>query len=80
VQRHTRTISLGTGLSRFADHSICSSEAVYLARECPLQTVSDRAIGHVAGTTLGLRTTNRPTPGVRLRRPTPSTFVARPAG
>jgi len=46
----TRTISLGTGLSCFADHSICSSEIICLVRECPLQTVSDRAIGHATGT------------------------------
>jgi hypothetical protein len=46
-----RTISLGTGLSCIADHSICSSEPICLVRECPLQTVSDRAIGHATGTT-----------------------------
>jgi hypothetical protein len=46
----TRTISLGTGLSCFADHGICSSETIYIVRECPLQTVSDRPIGHATGT------------------------------
>jgi hypothetical protein len=45
-----RTISLGTGLSCFPDHSICSSEAICLVRECPPQTISDRAIGHATGT------------------------------
>jgi hypothetical protein len=35
----TRTISLGTGLSCVADHSICTSETIYLVRECPLQIV-----------------------------------------
>lgn len=44
------TISLGTGLSCFPYHSICSSEAICLVRECPLQTVSDRAVGHGTGT------------------------------
>jgi hypothetical protein len=33
------TISLGTGLSCFPDHTISSSETIYLVRECPLQTV-----------------------------------------
>ena len=51
------TISLGTGLSCFADHSICSSKAICLARECPLQTVSDRAIGHATGTPPDWRST-----------------------
>ena len=36
----TRTISLGTGLSCFPDHSICSSKAICPVRECPLKTVS----------------------------------------
>jgi hypothetical protein len=45
-----RTISLGTGLSRFADQTICSSGPIRLVRECPLQTASDRAIGHATGT------------------------------
>jgi hypothetical protein len=45
-----RTISLGTGLSRFADHTICSSGPIRLVRECPPQTASDRAIGHATGT------------------------------
>jgi hypothetical protein len=49
-QRRTRTISLGSGLSCFADHSICSSETIWLVRECPLQTVSTRGIGHATGT------------------------------
>ena len=44
------TISLGTGLSCFTDHGICSSETICLAHECPLQAVSDRAIGHATGT------------------------------
>ena len=44
----TRTISLGTGLSCFPDHSICSSKAICPVRECPLKTVSDRAIGHAS--------------------------------
>jgi len=44
------TISLGTGLSCLADHSICSSETICVDRECPLQTVSDRPIGHATGT------------------------------
>src|SRR6516165_2138580 len=48
--RQRRTISLGTGLSCFADHSICSSETICLVRESPLQTVLDRAIGHATGT------------------------------
>ena len=47
---HDGTISLGTGLSCFVDHSICGSETICLVRECPLQTVSDRAIGHATGT------------------------------
>jgi hypothetical protein len=38
------------GLSRFADHSIRSSEAIRLVRECPLKTALDRAIGHATGT------------------------------
>jgi hypothetical protein len=44
-ERHTTrvianwTISLGTGLSCFADHSVCSSEIICLVRECPPQTV-----------------------------------------
>ena len=29
-------------MSCLADHSICSSETIYVVRECPLQTVSDR--------------------------------------
>jgi hypothetical protein len=45
-----RTISLGTGLSCYANHSICSPEAIYLVRECPPQTASDHAIGHATGT------------------------------
>jgi hypothetical protein len=45
-----RTISLGTGLSCLADHSICSSETICVARECPLQTISDRPTGHATGT------------------------------
>jgi hypothetical protein len=44
------TISLGTGLSYFSDHSICSSETICLVRGCPLQTASDRAVGHATGT------------------------------
>jgi hypothetical protein len=47
------TISLGTGLSCLADHSICSSETICVVRECPLQTVSGRPIGHVTGTSMG---------------------------
>jgi len=35
VNGHTRTISLGTGLSCLADHGICSSETIYIVRECP---------------------------------------------
>jgi hypothetical protein len=45
-----RTISLGTGLSCLADHSICSSETICVVRECPLQTVSGRPIGHATST------------------------------
>jgi hypothetical protein len=62
-ERHTTrvianwTISLGTGLSCFADHSVCSSEIICLVRECPPQTASDRAIGHVTGTLDVLRWT-----------------------
>jgi hypothetical protein len=48
----TCTISLGTGLSHIADHSICSSEMIFLVRGCPLQTVADRPIGHARGTTV----------------------------
>jgi hypothetical protein len=51
----TRTISLGTGLSCLADHSICSSETICVDRECPLQTVSDRPIGHATGTSALVR-------------------------
>jgi hypothetical protein len=46
----TWTTSLGTGLSCFADHSICSSDTICLVRECPLHTVSDRAVEHATGT------------------------------
>ena len=51
-QAHQRlwTISLGTGLSCFADHSISISETIFLVRECPLPTVSDRTIGHATCT------------------------------
>ena len=48
--RERRTISLGTSLSCFADHSVCSSEPYSPVRECPLRTVSDRGIGHATGT------------------------------
>ena len=47
-QAHQRlwTIRLGTGSSCFADQIISISETIFLVRECPLQTVSDRTIGH----------------------------------
>ena len=44
------TISLGTGLSYSVNHNICRSAAICAVRECPLQTVSDRTIGHATGT------------------------------
>src|SRR6185295_13852573 len=44
-----RTISLRTGLSCYANHSICSPEVTYLVRERPPQTASDHAIGHATG-------------------------------
>jgi hypothetical protein len=53
VSQLRRTISLGTGLSCFADHIICISERIRLVRECPLRTASDCAIGHATGTLAG---------------------------
>jgi hypothetical protein len=51
----TRGHQLGTGLSCLADHNICSSEPIRLVRERPLQTASDRAIGHATGTARDFR-------------------------
>jgi hypothetical protein len=64
------TISLGTGLSYLADHSICSSEAIYLVRECPLQTGLDRVIGHATGT-LAVASSSRSQRAMRFARVIP---------
>jgi hypothetical protein len=60
VERSTAEMLLGpprskagrriAGLSCLACYGISSSEDICLVRECPPQTVPDRAIGHAAGT------------------------------
>ena len=58
-QRHTRTISLGTGLSCLADRPVAGQPPSLVVRELPLSTGSDSPIGHVTGTILGPHVTPR---------------------
>jgi hypothetical protein len=58
-----RIISLGTGLSRFADRPVAGQSPSSVAREWPSSTGTDFVIGHVAGTPVPSAQTN----GARLR-------------